>query len=295
MIAGAIAGTVEHTAMYPVDTIKTRMQALGHPGQRLHRLSLLEALRTALKREGISGLYKGVGAVAGGAGPAHAMHFAVYELAKEGLGGNRGPMKHHPAIAAFSGSLATVVNELVMTPVDIVKQRLQVAHSPYKGVVDCVVSVAKTEGLSAFFRAYRTSLVMSIPFQAVHFAMYEGAKKVLLNPSSWYGVQGRDCMEASSSHVDSNEDDEDDLEDNLATQLIAGGLAGGVAAALTTPFDVVKTRIQTELPRITRPPLPHHPPAPSQLNPSPSAPGLQAEAVHISSRSTAVVRCLCLF
>eukprot|EP00955_Chlamydomonas_euryale_P000998 11679-Chlamydomonas_euryale.AAC.5 len=26
MIAGATAGTVEHTAMYPVDTIKTRMQ-----------------------------------------------------------------------------------------------------------------------------------------------------------------------------------------------------------------------------------------------------------------------------
>ena len=61
MIAGAAAGTVEHTAMYPVraeghtyvcargytsnisyllapwkvDTIKTRMQALSHPGQRV--------------------------------------------------------------------------------------------------------------------------------------------------------------------------------------------------------------------------------------------------------------------
>ena len=25
----------EHTAMYPVDTIKTRMQALSHPGQKV--------------------------------------------------------------------------------------------------------------------------------------------------------------------------------------------------------------------------------------------------------------------
>ena len=31
MIAGGVAGTVEHVAMYPVDTIKTRMQALSHP------------------------------------------------------------------------------------------------------------------------------------------------------------------------------------------------------------------------------------------------------------------------
>eukprot|EP00197_Chlamydomonas_leiostraca_P011466 CAMPEP_0202870806 /NCGR_PEP_ID=MMETSP1391-20130828/16831_1 /ASSEMBLY_ACC=CAM_ASM_000867 /TAXON_ID=1034604 /ORGANISM="Chlamydomonas leiostraca, Strain SAG 11-49" /LENGTH=69 /DNA_ID=CAMNT_0049551451 /DNA_START=217 /DNA_END=422 /DNA_ORIENTATION=- len=38
MVAGSMAGMVEHIAMYPVDTIKTRMQALGHPGQRLHRL-----------------------------------------------------------------------------------------------------------------------------------------------------------------------------------------------------------------------------------------------------------------
>ena len=35
MVAGAIAGMGEHLAMFPVDTIKTRMQALGHPGQQV--------------------------------------------------------------------------------------------------------------------------------------------------------------------------------------------------------------------------------------------------------------------
>jgi hypothetical protein len=35
MLAGAAAGITEHTAMYPVDTIKTRMQALSHPGQKV--------------------------------------------------------------------------------------------------------------------------------------------------------------------------------------------------------------------------------------------------------------------
>lgn len=33
MVAGALAGIGEHVAMYPVDTVKTRMQALAHPGQ----------------------------------------------------------------------------------------------------------------------------------------------------------------------------------------------------------------------------------------------------------------------
>ena len=35
MIAGAVAGMGEHLAMFPVDTVKTRMQALGHPGQQV--------------------------------------------------------------------------------------------------------------------------------------------------------------------------------------------------------------------------------------------------------------------
>jgi hypothetical protein len=113
--------------MYPVDTIKTRMQALSHPGQRvggprladrprgkprlrhaparrsrrqpqgrssgmhaqrgaaaarrhlpgadgpllppqLHSQGVVGALRAVVKREGVAGLYRGVGAVAWGAG-----------------------------------------------------------------------------------------------------------------------------------------------------------------------------------------------------------------------------------
>lgn len=35
MVAGAVAGAGEHIAMFPVDTVKTRMQALAHPGQQV--------------------------------------------------------------------------------------------------------------------------------------------------------------------------------------------------------------------------------------------------------------------
>ncbi|KAF6253349.1 mitochondrial carrier domain-containing protein [Scenedesmus sp. NREL 46B-D3] len=221
MLAGAAAGITEHTAMYPVDTIKTRMQALSHPGQRLHG-SVVRALRAVVRREGVAGLYRGVGAVAWGAGPAHAMYFATYEQAKQLLGGNRQGYQWLPT--ATAGAIATIVNDGFMTPVDVVKQRLQVAHSPYTGLADCTRQILRHEGVGALYKSYRTTVLMNVPFTAMHFSVYEAAKKWLL-------------------HV---EDGDDAAEDRLSVQLVAGGLAGGAAAAVTTPLDVVKTRLQTE-------------------------------------------------
>lgn len=35
-MSGAVAGIAEHCVMYPLDTIRTRAQALAHPGQQVH-------------------------------------------------------------------------------------------------------------------------------------------------------------------------------------------------------------------------------------------------------------------
>ena len=68
MLAGAVAGVAEHVAMFPVDTVKTRMQALAHPGQQLHGAPLHLALKNIIRREGFFRLYSGVSAVAWTAG-----------------------------------------------------------------------------------------------------------------------------------------------------------------------------------------------------------------------------------
>ncbi len=219
MVAGSIAGMVEHMAMYPVDTVKTQMQALGSCP--IKSVGVRQALQSILKSEGIAGLYRGIGAMGLGAGPAHAVYFSVYEICKKSFSG--GDLNDSVAHAA-SGVCATVASDAVFTPMDVVKQRLQLSNSPYKGVWDCVKRVLSEEGFGAFYASYRTTVLMNAPFTAVHFATYEAVKKGLMEISP----------ESAS-------------DERLVVHATAGAAAGALAAAVTTPLDVVKTQLQCQV------------------------------------------------
>ena len=160
-----------------------------------------------MRAEGIAGLYRGVAAVGIGVGPAHAVYFATYEWAKRRLSADDGA--HHPARHALAGAAATIVGDAVQTPVDTIKQRLQMCGSPYTGVWDCARRTVQSQGLGALYRSYPTTLAMNVPFTAMHFAAYESGKLFL----------GGDVEE-----------------ETFFTQFTAGGVAGGLAAAVRRPW-----------------------------------------------------------
>lgn len=216
LAAGALAGAVEHCVMFPFDSVKTRMQSLC-PCPETKCPTPVHSLMSIVKREGWLRPLRGVNAVAAGSMPAHALYFTVYEKTKAYLTGNtRG---HSNTLAyGFSGVLATLIHDAVMNPAEVVKQRMQMAFSPYGSSIECVRCIYKREGLSAFYRSYTTQLTMNVPFQAIHFMCYEFWQQIL-NPEHKYDPR---------SH------------------LIAGGLAGGLAAAFTTPLDCIKTVLNTQ-------------------------------------------------
>nr|XP_027090720.1 mitoferrin-like isoform X1 [Coffea arabica] len=218
MVSGSVAGMVEHMAMFPVDTIKTQMQAMGSCPMK--SASISQAVRSILKSEGPAGLYRGIAAMGIGAGPAHAVYFSVYETCKKALSGGK---ENNPLAHAASGVFATVASDAVFTPMDMVKQRLQLNSSPYGGVLDCVKRVLREEGIGAFYASYKTTVVMNAPYTAVHFAIYEAAKRAL--------------MEVSPDSVS---------DERWVVHATAGAAAGASAAALTTPLDVVKTQLQCQ-------------------------------------------------
>ncbi|KAL2546571.1 mitoferrin-like [Forsythia ovata] len=72
MIAGSIAGSLEHMAMFPAVTLKTLMQAITS-SCKTPAITLRQSLGSIMKLEGLGGFYHDIDAMGLGAGPAHAV------------------------------------------------------------------------------------------------------------------------------------------------------------------------------------------------------------------------------
>lgn len=257
MIAGSAAGVAEHICMFPVDTYKTHQQFEGT------RASGVGSFFDLARREGFTRLWRGSPAVLVGCIPSHAAYFSSYEVCKEKFGANG--EGHHPVAAAASGAVATTLHDAVLTPLDVVKQRLQLGY--YGGIRDCVRTMLREEGPRAFFRSYPTTLFMNMPYAATVVASNESLKKVLTRDGEAPG---------------------------LATFFVAGGGAAALAAAATCPLDAVKTRLQTSS-LLERPPPPPPPSQPkgagasaaaaAAANAAASAPVAPATAATVTSSS----------
>ena len=112
---------MEHLAFYPVDTIKTHMQASGS------NLTFLRTGRILWREEGTLRFWKGANVVASGCIPAHAAQFGVYELLKDSMS-----MKNEEFDVFRNlviGASTTFAHDFFLTPSDVLKQRMQLCKN----------------------------------------------------------------------------------------------------------------------------------------------------------------------
>lgn len=216
MLAGAAAGVMEHCVMYPLDSVKTRLQSL-RPNPFARYTGITDGLYKMVRYEGALRPVRGMSAVVMGAGPAHALYFSAYERLKRVISGTDHGA-NNPLAQCIAGGLATLIHDSVMNPAEVVKQRMQMFNSPFKNCTECLLKVWQSEGTAAFYRSFTTQLAMNIPFQCVHFVTYEYFHE-LSNPSRTY---------------------------NPKAHMVSGAIAGALAAAITTPLDVCKTLLNTQ-------------------------------------------------
>lgn len=216
MTAGAMAGIMEHCVMYPLDSVKTRMQSLMPSANGSCYRGVSEVLSQMVKTEGVLRPMRGISAVVLGAGPAHALYFSSYEFLRDSVA--RHTALNSTLSSGIAGCVSTLLHDGIMTPTDVIKQRLQMFNSPYRSITECIRKVYGQEGFRAFYFSYTTQLVMNLPFQSLHFMTYEFCQSIT-NHERIY---------------------------NPLAHMTSGAIAGGVAAALTTPLDVCKTLLNTQ-------------------------------------------------
>ncbi|GAA5935008.1 uncharacterized protein JCM15063_003126 [Sporobolomyces koalae] len=211
LIAGGLAGTSVDTLFFPIDTLKVRLQAQQGFWQ----------------AGGFSGVYRGLGSAVVGSAPGAAAFFTTYELLKgtilPRLFPALGTQEWAPVLHMLSASGGEVAACMIRVPTEVVKQRSQTSTvKGQNGSWQIARQVWTTNGLRGFYRGFGSTVAREIPFTCLQFPLYERLKLVLAQHRTESKLV-RDLPAYESA--------------------VCGSLAGGVAAGLTTPLDVVKTRI----------------------------------------------------
>ena len=219
LLSGALAGTTVDLSLYPLDTLKTRLQSSSG----------------FLASGGFSGIYRGVGSAIIGSAPGAALFFCTYEYSKSFLSARRqstqivtgaraqdeewlAPIEHMAA-----ASLGEVAACAVRVPTEVVKQRAQAVQYPSSlSALRGILGQHRVIGLSGvwmeLYRGWSVTIMREVPFTVIQFPLWESMKEYRRRTS------GRESISAWESGL-------------------FGSAAGAVAAGVTTPLDVLKTRM----------------------------------------------------
>lgn len=213
--AGAIAGTVVSISLHPVDTVKTIIQANSY-GQS----SFYHILRRTLVERGVLGLYGGLASKIVSSAPISAIYTLTYEIVKGALLPTV-PKDCHSIAHCAAGGCSSIATSFIFTPSECIKQQMQVG-SQYQNCWKALVGCLQRGGIASLYAGWGAVLCRNIPHSIVKFYAYESLKQFLLNASP------------AKTKLSSGQ------------TLFCGGFAGSTAALFTTPFDVVKTRVQLQ-------------------------------------------------
>eukprot|EP00565_Helicotheca_tamesis_P001484 CAMPEP_0185735184 /NCGR_PEP_ID=MMETSP1171-20130828/24525_1 /TAXON_ID=374046 /ORGANISM="Helicotheca tamensis, Strain CCMP826" /LENGTH=356 /DNA_ID=CAMNT_0028405385 /DNA_START=23 /DNA_END=1090 /DNA_ORIENTATION=+ len=284
-VAGSIAGVAEHTLLYPVDTVKTHIQACascphnpngaassgsssssssamanllkntaaassssgGNSSRAAYNSSMvnrhtpsppqgmMSTMRYIMTNQattaaalnnsttsttnliGAARLWRGVQTMVLGCIPAHALYFSSYEITKAYFISTSPTheLSYYGGMAA--GAAATIGHDCVMTPLDTIKQRLQLGH--YNGISHACKQMIQTEGLGSLFRSFPVTVLTNVPYGMIMVSTNELFKQKWTAPGEKL---------------------------DLSTCLVSASIGGMVAAAATTPLDRMKTFLQTQ-------------------------------------------------
>lgn len=207
-------GLMDHICVCDNGNSKAWYKAPGH------FTGTLDAFVKIIRREGIKSLWSGLPPTLVMAVPATVIYFTCYDQLCAVLRVKMGDWATEAPLLA--GAIARVGSATVISPLELIRTKMQSQKLTYRELTDCIRSAVEAEGRLSMWRGLGPTLLRDVPFSAMYWYNYERGK-------AWL------CERYNTR------------EPTFAITFISGASSGSFAAIVTLPFDVVKTRRQVEL------------------------------------------------
>ncbi|XP_049439936.1 probable mitochondrial glutathione transporter SLC25A40 [Epinephelus fuscoguttatus] len=185
-----------------------------------HFSGTLDAFIKIVRNEGVKSLWSGLPPTLVMAVPATVIYFTCYDQLCAAL---RVRMGERAQVAPLlAGAIARVGSATVISPLELIRTKMQSRKQTYRELTDCIRSAVQAEGRLSLWRGLGPTLLRDVPFSAMYWYNYERGKSFLCE---LYNTR----------------------EPTFTMTFISGAVSGSIAAIVTLPFDVVKTRRQVEL------------------------------------------------
>ncbi|KAG4032676.1 hypothetical protein MFRU_006g01440 [Monilinia fructicola] len=191
-VAGGFAGIMSQLVVYPIDTLKFRMQCETVAGGLRGNALIAATAKQMYRQGGIRCAYRGLTMGLVGMFPYSAIDLATFETLKgyvsrrnmERLGYSEEDAKPGPFATGCIGAFSGAFGASIVYPLNLLRTRLQaqgtVLHPPtYTGIMDVAQRTIKNEGFRGLYKGLAPNLFKVVPAVSITYVVYEQAKKTM--------------------------------------------------------------------------------------------------------------------
>ena len=226
LFAGAVGGVAQVLLGQPFDIVKVRLQTTSQYS------GALDAATKIYRNEGALAFYKGTLTPLIGIGACVSAQFGGFHYARRAFEASNTAKTGNGQLSYFqyytAGAFAGIANTVLSSPIEHIRIRMQTQpHGPnrlYTGPIDCVRKLSAHQGVLG--------------------GVYRGTAVTFLREAQAYGVWFTTFEYLMNADAARNKIDRSDI----STLKIAayGGLAGEMLWISSYPFDVVKSKMQSD-------------------------------------------------